>query len=324
MTQLPISLCIINKNDDNNLEDLLVKARPWVKEIVVVDTGSDSLETAKKHADIVFDGKHLFQDEHGRMICFSKARQQSFDLASQPWLFWLDTDDKINDWSLLPEFLETLQTKLELKQPTIGWMYYDYTWNKDKTECTQTIDRERIVHRDWNPRWKRPVHEHIKCFGIETKILSDKIRVIHKSLGSRGQLDDRNLCLIQKWKTFKPDDTAVDYYLADELLARNKWEEAIPLFIKASTGTFFPERAMLRACICAFNSQNFPKFFDLLTASGMPFANYDWLLVLFHLNHKNYKAAREHFNLSKTKPMIEGEDNTYPSQFNKLIELQPD
>ena len=50
-----ISVCLICKNEEKNLESCLLSLRDYVEEIVVVDTGStdSSISISKKWADIV-------------------------------------------------------------------------------------------------------------------------------------------------------------------------------------------------------------------------------------------------------------------------------
>ena len=61
MSKLPISVCIIAKNEESRIEQCLSSVKPCGFEIVVVDTGSTdrTKEIAGKYADIVYLGVGL-------------------------------------------------------------------------------------------------------------------------------------------------------------------------------------------------------------------------------------------------------------------------
>ena len=84
-----ISLCMIVKNEERVLGDCLKSVRPFVDEIVIVDTGSTdkTVEIAKAAGAKV----HHFPwcDD------FSAARNVSLSHATGEWLFWMDADDTL-------------------------------------------------------------------------------------------------------------------------------------------------------------------------------------------------------------------------------------
>ena len=84
-----LSLCMIVRDSAGTLRPCLASIRPWVDEIVVVDTGSkdETPQIAKEF------GARLFHfpwcDD------FSAARNESLRHATGDWLFWMDSDDTI-------------------------------------------------------------------------------------------------------------------------------------------------------------------------------------------------------------------------------------
>ena len=93
----PISACLIVRNEEGSglFEECLQSIRPFVEELVIVDTGSTdgTPEIAQRHADRfeVFTGCN--DPESGAINDFSLARNRSFDLATRPWVMWIDSDD---------------------------------------------------------------------------------------------------------------------------------------------------------------------------------------------------------------------------------------
>ena len=94
MKEIPISVCIITKNESANLEKCLAAIRPYPFEIVVVDTGSsdNSKEIAGKYADKILDFEWC--DD------FSAARAFSISKASHNMILVIDTDEFITEINL--------------------------------------------------------------------------------------------------------------------------------------------------------------------------------------------------------------------------------
>src|SRR5262245_60079470 len=86
-----VSLCVIAKNEENNLSTCLKCAGDLVGEIVVVDTGSTdrTREVAAAQGARVFDFPWV--DD------FAAARNETLRHASGEWIFWLDADDRLDE-----------------------------------------------------------------------------------------------------------------------------------------------------------------------------------------------------------------------------------
>jgi GT2 family glycosyltransferase/tetratricopeptide (TPR) repeat protein len=84
-----LSLCMIVRDSATTLRPCLESIRPWVDEMIVVDTGSTD-ETPRIVEEL---GGRLFHfpwcDD------FSAARNESLRLARGDWIFWMDSDDTI-------------------------------------------------------------------------------------------------------------------------------------------------------------------------------------------------------------------------------------
>jgi tetratricopeptide (TPR) repeat protein len=84
-----LSLCMIVRDNAATLRPCLASIRPWVDEMIVVDTGSKD-ETPSIAQEY---GARLFHfpwcDD------FSAARNESLRHARGEWLFWMDSDDTI-------------------------------------------------------------------------------------------------------------------------------------------------------------------------------------------------------------------------------------
>ena len=84
-----LSLCMIVKNEKENLPRCLASAKPYVDEMIVVDTGSQ-------------DGTAEIALSYGAKVShfewcddFSAARNYSISLASGDWILLLDADEEL-------------------------------------------------------------------------------------------------------------------------------------------------------------------------------------------------------------------------------------
>jgi glycosyltransferase involved in cell wall biosynthesis len=91
---MSLSICIIARDEEANIERCLISAKKVADEIVVVDTGSKdrTVEIAAKYADVLV--KHQWGFD------FAEARNVSIEHASKDWILWLDADDEIHSGAI--------------------------------------------------------------------------------------------------------------------------------------------------------------------------------------------------------------------------------
>lgn len=86
-----VSLCMIVRDSAATLPACLESIRPWVDELIVTDTGSvdNTREIAARFDARVFEFPWI--DD------FAAARNESLRHATGQWLFWMDSDDTIDE-----------------------------------------------------------------------------------------------------------------------------------------------------------------------------------------------------------------------------------
>lgn len=84
---LPISVCIISKNEEQHIEECLKRLEPYHCEIVLTDTGStdNTLEIAAKYTDKIYHFDWIND--------FSAAKNYAVGQASNDWILSLDCDE---------------------------------------------------------------------------------------------------------------------------------------------------------------------------------------------------------------------------------------
>jgi tetratricopeptide (TPR) repeat protein len=219
-----ISLCMIVKNEEANLEACLRPFRGLVDEIVVVDTGSAdrTREIASDFGARVFD--FPWRDD------FSAARNESLCHARGDWAFWLDADDRVDDANV--KKLERLFGGLT--EPAAYWM----TVINGDAGKDRGMPQFRLFKLAPDVRWKYRVHEQIapalvgKGFPLrETDI------VIHHT-GYRSpevvrQKRERNLRLLLLDIAEHPNDTSVLVHLGMTYNLLARYAEAVPLLLRS-------------------------------------------------------------------------------------------
>jgi len=210
---MEISLCMIVRDEADVITRCLESAKPFVDEIIIVDTGSvdDTKYLAEQAGAKVYD--FTWVDD------FALARNYAFALATKEYLFWLDADD------IIPE--ESLEPLLNLKAtlpPEIACVYLPYATSFDASgNAGLVFDRERLFRRDAAPLWVGAIHETCSYQGQN---LHATFRIEHHKLHPSDP--DRNLRIYEKLlREGRKLSTRDEFYYARELMYHDRLDEAI-------------------------------------------------------------------------------------------------
>jgi glycosyltransferase involved in cell wall biosynthesis/2-polyprenyl-3-methyl-5-hydroxy-6-metoxy-1,4-benzoquinol methylase len=251
-TKAPVSLCIIVKNEPL-LEKCLQSVCDHVEEVVIVDTGStDSTpEVAKKYANIFEVFTACNNPETGLIEDFSMARQRSFDLATQPWIMWMDADDIIDGAQNLPNLIDEFNKNYS-HLDTVSYLFpYEYSYN-ELGQCTLLHYRERLFYNKNCYHWVNPVHEviipkeNVRAAHIPKE---DLIFRHHRQFSPKVHEPGRNLRILKKYYEKVGDSDARQlYYLGLECANSGLVDEAVQHLVKyISVSGWEDERVM--ACL---------------------------------------------------------------------------
>jgi glycosyltransferase involved in cell wall biosynthesis/tetratricopeptide (TPR) repeat protein len=235
-----LSLCMIVKNEEENLQRCLPTIVPHVSEFIAVDTGStdntravltqwgasvyeytprtnpegffvdNDKNNAQWGAPPPYSGEIAFAD-------FAAARNESFKHATGDFILWLDADDTVEGAKHLPAIV----ADLEARGLDFGFLAYDYA-RDHLGRVFYRQWRERIVRRD-SADWRNAVHEVLLPRRGVTPVRYTQTKIVHHRKPDRPGIPNRNYKLLLRnlWqvKTANPDapiDPRTLFYLGQE------------------------------------------------------------------------------------------------------------
>lgn len=221
---IPISVCIIAKNEEKNIEKCLQKLHRHPLEIIVVDTGSTdhTKELAEKYADQVLD--FPWCDD------FSKARNFSIAQAKNDWVLIIDCDEFVERFDF-----SAIQKLMAQYPDAIGQLYRDnICYDKDKNILHSYDYVERLFNRNVY-KYEGNIHEQVvRLDGGELLAFEMPLTVTHT--GYAGTDDDltlkaqRNISMLLAELHKTPKDPYLYYQLGESYMLISDYENAYSYF----------------------------------------------------------------------------------------------
>jgi glycosyltransferase involved in cell wall biosynthesis/Tfp pilus assembly protein PilF len=217
-----VSLCLIVKNEEDNLPACLASVAGLFDEIVVVDTGSTdrTKEIARRAGAKVFD--FPWRDD------FSAARNETLRHASGEWIFWMDADDRIegDNRTKLKAILDNLPRE------DTAFLMRCISVAPDGTSVLSFVDHPRLFRKQPGVAWRYRVHEQVLPSILKAGGQMQKADVLIRHGGYqdatvRRRKDERNLHMLRLDARDCPDDHAVLFHLGMTLVVLGQAAEAI-------------------------------------------------------------------------------------------------
>lgn len=142
-----ISLCMIVKNEAENLAACLASVGDLADEIIIVDTGStdNTVEIARSWAT---------QFKHFTWIDdFAAARNESIKEAQGDWIFWMDADDRLS-----PDNVARLKQAAASGRADAYYCYVVSQFQNDQG-AQDRIEHLRLFRNQRGVQFEFPLHE---------------------------------------------------------------------------------------------------------------------------------------------------------------------
>lgn len=302
MSKTPISVCIIAKNEEKNIERCLSSLQPCGFEIVLVDTGSTdrTKELAAKYTDKIFD--FAWCDD------FSAARNFSLEKASNNWIFMLDCDEWIEHIDL--EELDYFRKHLSHAAGSVTRKNLTGTpeapaKTTDQTErffSKKLFKYTGIIHEQLTPKFEKTFETYL----LNTTIGHDGYLMAEEARSKKAQ---RNLSLLEKQLTEKPDDPYILYQLGKGYEIIHDAANACKYFERAIRPDLDPELAYVQELIISYGEAllgtgQFSKALSLenIYDSFATTADFVYLMGIIYLKNEKYEQALDQFEKALSFP----------------------
>ena len=292
MPQPSVSLCMIAKNEAENLPGCLESVRGLVDEIIIVDTGSDD-DTVRIAES--FGAKVFFMPWRDD---FSAARNESISHARGEWIFYLDADELLVTHGM-PDCIRRTAShpgvdawSVRKRNYKFGSDTFDTTLNLHLFRRLPGVLFENEVHERVEPSLTRlGARIEIAPFSIDHFGYSASADALNQKL-------ERNIVLSRKHLARDPDDPYCLYYYGVTLLLLDRHEQSKFYFQRALSAEGLPR--FLNAMLC-----NLSAYLGLRQANAgealefarrsrelVPCQNTAYLLSgLAHFHKSDYAAA---------------------------------
>jgi tetratricopeptide (TPR) repeat protein len=219
-----LTVCMIVRDEAENLGRALASVAGVADEVVVVDTGSRDDSAAVAAALGARVGRFAWRDD------FAAARNAALEMARGAWILSLDADEQLDPASVEP--LRRL-VAADPDGPTVISL---------PVECVQEgdeLDRAfigRLASNRPDVRFARPIHEELAnvAGGPLRRLVAPEVRLRHfgytRAERERQSKGERNLRMllsaVERW----PADVRYRYYLALDLVSQEREAEAVEVF----------------------------------------------------------------------------------------------
>lgn len=236
-----ISVCMIVKNEEEQLGACLESLRPIADEIIVVDTGSAdrTKEIAARFTDRIYDFAWI--DD------FSAARNFAFEKAKMDYIYTADADELLDEANIR-RFLD--MKRVLLPEIEIVQMHYLNLMEQNTAYNSKRELRPKLFKRLRGFEWINPVHETVR---LDPVIYNSDIEIQHLAKGSHAK---RDFATFQKAlrKGMRLDKTLHSMYAKELFIAGDAGDfaEAEDFFLKScSDGSRSLDERREAACVLA-------------------------------------------------------------------------
>jgi glycosyltransferase involved in cell wall biosynthesis len=297
---LAISICIIGKNEEKNIETCLSSIPKDSFEIIYVDTGStdSTIDIAKKFTSNIYHFDWIND--------FSAARNFSISKATNDWILVLDCDESIT-------YIDTnkIKTLIQKYPNSVGLLYRNNITNK-KDGNNQSFDFvKRLFNRKYF-KYTGSIHEQVTSFTSKYDIdtFSFPLEIVHTGYtGSKEELLEkakRNIDLISKELEKTPDSPYHLFQMGQSFYFIEDYENAVSYFSKALQYDVDPKNEYVKLLIVSYGyalsytnhiqdaiiiCEEVHSYFD-------EYADFMFLCGYLYMKNGPWEKAVEHFKKS--------------------------
>ncbi|MBD3327986.1 glycosyltransferase [Candidatus Peregrinibacteria bacterium] len=220
---MQLTLCLIVKNEADNLNKNLKNFEPVYDELIIVDTGSvdDTKSVARKFGAKVFDFKWI--DD------FSAARNFALSKATKEWIMMIDADDSIQ----LHDAVGLREDLRGMSQDQWG-VLLPYHLRHFGAKNPSVAFLPRIWRKSLNARYTLKIHEYLDLKPEQmSRFLRKDYPITHTKADDLYRKSyDRNIAILEKAHQSDPDERRYVFFLGHDNHKSGRLEEALKYYAK--------------------------------------------------------------------------------------------
>ncbi len=248
MARLPITACIIAKNEEKYIDQCLRHLLSYEMEIVVVDTGSTdrTKEIAFKYTDKVYDFTWIND--------FSAARNYAASKASNNWILVIDCDEYLKEFDV-----QAVRICMQKHLQHVGMMKIKNIHTQDNGEQTFHVDEVPRFYNKNFYEYRFRIHEQItpKMSDLKSEVVLYTFRmpvmVEHHGYDlppeEMLQKQERNLRLLKSALGENAYDDYLYFQIAQSYQVLNRNDEAVEAMEKCFAMNPDPAKGYMKIAI---------------------------------------------------------------------------
>jgi len=216
-----VSLCMIVKNEADNLADCLASLGDFPAEVIIVDTGSsdDTVAIAESLGARVFHFAWI--DD------FAAARNESIRHATGDWVMWMDADDRLE-----PDGPAKLKQAVASGQADV-YMCRVTSQGVQKDSPEAVVEHLRLFRNGLGIRFRGALHETIMEDARRLGLTISRTNITIEHTGYDIDIEEyraksrRNLAIINQRLADNPGDLYWRYHRASSLTIIGEMDAAV-------------------------------------------------------------------------------------------------
>lgn len=323
---LPISVCIIAKNEEQYIEECLRRLAVYDWEIIVVDTGSTdrTVEIARRYTQNVYHFDWVND--------FSAARNYSISKASHDYILVVDCDEYLEKDENTDDLIFHLTSQIT---PVQAGMLSRLSPTFDSTTTDSTASSVCVVHehiaRFFHKKYTHyegAIHEQLTAItGKPLTFIPIPITFYHagySTLDLKKEKTARNIPLLESELQSNGSDPYILFQLGQSYFGLSDYERALPYFEEALTLDVDEQEEYVQTLIesygyCLLYLKQYWKALELEGVYSIfsKQADFVFLMGLIYMNNALFDKAITAFLEATTIPTYSVEGvNSYKAYYN--------
>lgn len=327
MSTLPVSVCMIAKNEEQHIEECLKRLKPYHCEIVFVDTGSTdrTVEIAAKYTDKIYHFDWI--DD------FSAARNYALAQAENDWILSIDCDEYLESIDA-----DTLIQLMKQHSYDAGQVLIRNRFTQNGQTSIENIRVSRFFNK-MHYHFEGTIHEQVERKHADSKHISEGINPTKKAFaapitllhvgydGSEAEMREkclRNIALLEKELESTGADAYLYYQLGQCCMRLNDYEKAYEWFNLGLSMDVDPSQGYVQNMVESYGYclLDLKRYSEALQLEGIYDifairADFVFLMGLIYMNNARFDEAIEEFMKATTMAQYSVEGvNSHRADYN--------